>query len=228
VKAIPEKIAAVVFDLDGTLLDTLADLANCMNSVLTAAGHPEHPQAAYKYFVGEGMEMLVRRALPEASSSEPEVAATLAEMRREYGQRWAQTSRPYDDVPQMLDGLSSLGLSLAVLSNKPDDFTQLTVETLLPTWFFAVIRGMRPDTPAKPDPAGAIAVAAALQTNPAHMLYVGDTATDMKTGIGAGMFTIGVTWGFRERDELEANGADRVIDAPSQLVDLATTRYGNS
>jgi phosphoglycolate phosphatase len=222
VKPIAEKIAAVVFDLDGTLLDTLADLANSMNTVLVAAGHPAHPQAAYRYFVGEGMETLVCRALPDTSNSEPEVAATLAEMRKEYGKRWAQTSRPYDGVPQMLDGLTNLGYPLAVLSNKPDDFTQLTVTTLLPTWSFAVIRGMRPDTPAKPDPAGAIAVALALDTNPAQILYVGDTATDMKTGVGAGMFTIGVTWGFRERDELEAHGADCVIDAPGQLLDLAT------
>jgi phosphoglycolate phosphatase len=178
-------ISAVIFDLDGTLLDTLADLADSMNTVLAAAGHPTHPQAAYRYFVGEGMETLVRRTLPETCRDAAEVSSRLGDMRNEYGQRWAATSRPYEGIPEMLTALDDRGLPLAVLSNKPDDFTRLTV-------------GVPAD----------------------RVLYVGDTATDMKTGTAAQMVTVGVTWGFRERDELEAHGAHRVIDEPMQLLAL--------
>jgi len=213
-------ISAVIFDLDGTLLDTLADLADSMNTVLAAAGHPTHPQAAYRYFVGEGMETLVRRTLPEACRTAAEVAARFADMREEYGERWAATSRPYAGIPDMLTALNDRGLPLAVLSNKPDDFTRLTVDTLLADWDFAEVRGMRNDTPAKPDPTGATAIARTLGVPANSVLYVGDTATDMKTGTAADMITVGVTWGFRARDELAAHGAHRVIDEPMQLLAL--------
>ncbi len=216
----PTRAAAVIFDLDGTLLDTLADLANCMNAVLAASGYATHPETAYRYFVGEGMEMLVQRTLPPSCRGDEEVAARLADMRTEYGKRWAETSRPYDGVPEMLDGLAERRVPVAVLSNKPEEFTCLTVQTLLPRWNFAEVRGMRADTPAKPDPAGAIAVAGSLGIDAAQTVYVGDTATDMKTGTSAGMYTVGVTWGFRERDELVAHGAHRIIDSPDQLMDL--------
>lgn len=216
----PHHISAVIFDLDGTLLDTLADLAGCMNSVLAAAGHPTHPQTEYRYFVGEGMETLVRRTLPASHRNDAEVAARLADMRDEYGQRWSETSRPYAGIADMLGALTEQRLPLTILSNKPDDFTRLTVETLLSDWRFAEVRGMRDDTPAKPDPAGAIAIAEALGVPAQRVLYVGDTATDMKTGTAAQMVTVGVTWGFRERDELEAHGAHSVIDEPMQLLDL--------
>ncbi|MBQ38059.1 MAG: HAD family hydrolase [Gemmatimonadaceae bacterium] len=215
---------AVIFDLDGTLLDTLADLANSMNAVLAAAGYPIHPESAYRYFVGEGMETLVRRTLPPGSRGAEQVASRLAEMRAEYGRRWAETSRPYAGIAEMLDGLTKCGVPLAILSNKPDDFTRLTVETLLQSWSFAEVRGMRQGTPAKPDPAGARETAASLNVDVDRVVYVGDTATDMKTGRSAGMFTVGVTWGFREREELEANGAQLIIDTPEQLLTICRRR----
>jgi phosphoglycolate phosphatase len=215
---------AVVFDLDGTLLDTLADLGNSMNAVLAGAGFPEHRLEAYRYFVGEGMEMLVRRALPAAvRDDEAAVARSLQAMRDEYGGRWAEATRPYDGIPALLTELTSRRVPLAVLSNKPDDFTRSTVETLLADWSFAQVRGMRPDTPAKPDPTGALAVAEALNVAPHDVLYVGDTATDMKTACAAGMFALGVTWGFRDREELEANGAAQVIDAPAEALEWVAT-----
>ena len=216
----PASVAAVIFDLDGTLLDTLADLANSMNAVLCASGYATHPQADYCYFVGEGMETLVRRTLPPSARGDEQVAQRLADMRAEYGRRWSEKSQPYEGIPAMLDGLPERGVPLAVLSNKPDDFTRLVVQTLLPAWTFVECRGMREDTPAKPDPAGASAIASALNVEAARVLYVGDTGTDMKTGRSAGMFTVGVTWGFRQRDELVANGAQRIIDAPAQLLEL--------
>lgn len=216
----PDGVAAVIFDLDGTLLDTLADLANSMNAVLCACGYATHPQADYRYFVGEGMETLVRRTLPPSARGDEQVSARLADMRAEYGRRWSETSQPYEGIPEMLDALTDRGVPLAVLSNKPDDLTRLVVRTLLPAWTFVECRGLREDTPAKPDPAGASAIAGAMNVEAARVLYVGDTATDMKTGRSAGMFTVGVTWGFRQRHELEAHGAQRIVDAPAQLLDL--------
>jgi len=215
------KHAAVIFDLDGTLLDTLADLADSMNAVLANSDFPQHPVDAYRYFVGEGMEMLVRRALPgEAAESEEAVAQHLAAMKEDYARRWANKTRPYAGVPEMLDALVSRGLPLAVLSNKPEEFTATMVGQLLSRWGFREVRGMRPGVPAKPDPTAAWAIATSLKVESAACLYVGDTATDMKTAVAAGMFAVAVTWGFRERDELLANGADAVVDEPAELLDL--------
>lgn len=217
-------IDAIVFDLDGTLLDSLADLADTMNAVLQTNGYAMHPQEAYRHFVGTGMEALVRRTLPEHARTPDEIAARLEDTRQEYARRWADSTRPYAGVPQMLDALQDRDLPMAVLSNKPDDFTSLTVERLLSDWSFAQVRGQRPDTPTKPDPAGAYAIAEALSVDPARVLYVGDTSTDMQTGRAAGMVTIGVTWGFRDRPELEEHGAHTVIDEPSQLLTLLEER----
>lgn len=213
-------MSAVIFDLDGTLLDTLADLAACMNSVLAAHDFPTHPQDAYRHFVGEGMEVLVRRTLPANHRTDAEVAACFADMRVEYGRRWDETSKPYDGIPQMLDALVAQGVTMSVLSNKPDEFTVLAVAALLPQWHFAHVRGMRPGVPAKPDATGAIAISDRVGVAAQQTLYVGDTATDMKTGRAAGMRTIGVTWGFRDADELAASGAHELIDQPAQLLEL--------
>ena len=216
-----EKCAAVIFDLDGTLLDTLEDLADSMNAVLANSRFPQHPVDAYRYFVGEGMAMLVRRALPgEAAASEVVEAEHLAAMKEEYTRRWADKTRPYAGVPEMLDGLVSRNIPLAVLSNKPEEFTATMVEQLLRRWSFREVCGMRPGVPAKPDPTAALAIATCLKVEPAVCLYVGDTATDMKTAVAAGMLAVGVTWGFRDRDELLASGAGTVVDEPAELLDL--------
>lgn len=209
----------MVFDLDGTLLDTLDDIADAANAALEELGHPTHPTAAYRYFVGEGMEMLIRRILPEAARAPEEITAGVEVLRRQYDRRWDHKTRPYAGVPELLDALAARGLPLAVLSNKPDDFTRLTVGRLLARWDFAAVHGMRPDTPRKPDPAGALAVARALGLPPARFLYLGDTATDMQTATAAGMKALGATWGFRPADELLAAGADALVDRPSQLLD---------
>lgn len=214
------RFQAVLFDLDGTLLDTLADLANSMNAVLERSGYPTHPVDAYRHFVGDGMEVLVRRVLPEGARTEEIVATCLADMRAEYGRRWAETTRLYPGVAELLDGVAARGVPMVVLSNKPDEFTRLTVAQLLAPWHFAVVRGMGPDTPAKPDPTGALAVAASVGVAPEAVLYLGDTATDMQTAVAAGMFALGVSWGFRDRAELEANGARQVIDAPTAALEL--------
>ena len=211
---------AVVFDLDGTLLDTLEDLADSMNAVLAARGFPIHGSEAYRYFVGDGMETLVRRALPHDDLSEKLVRQCTDAMKAEYAVRWADKTVAYNGIPELLHALTSRGMPMAVLSNKPDEFTRLAVAELLKPWSFEPVCGARPDLPKKPDPTGARSIAAALRVTPDHCLYLGDTRTDMETALGAGMFAVGVTWGFRPPTELEAAGAQALVDEPRDVVSL--------
>lgn len=211
---------AVLFDLDGTLLDTLADLSNSMNSVLERYGWPTHGPERYKYLIGDGVENLVRQALPESRRDETTLAACIKMMREEYGRRWAETTRPYPGVPELLDGLAARNMLMAILSNKMDDFAQLTVARLLPGWSFQVVQGARPGVPKKPDPAAALNIAAALELSPAEFLYLGDTGTDMATAVAAGMVPVGVLWGFRPAEELTASGARFLLQQPADLLKL--------
>ncbi len=211
---------AVLFDLDGTLLDTLQDLAAAGNRVLGGQGMPEHPVDAYRYFVGDGINVLAERILPTALRSPETIAATAAAFQAEYANNWNDRSAPYAGIPAMLDQLIAAGLRLCILSNKPDAFTRLCVEQLLPHWSFDPLLGQRPGVPKKPDPAGALEVAARLGLAPAEILYVGDTAVDMRTGVAAGMDAVGVLWGFRGADELRQAGAWRLISRPDELLPL--------
>jgi phosphoglycolate phosphatase len=161
---------AVVFDLDGTLLDTLEDLADSMNAALAAEGYPMHPIEAYRYFVGNGIEALVCRTLPAEARDADTLARTKAALEAEYGRRWNAKTRPYAGVPELLDELSRRQVPMAILSNKPESFTLLTVGELLARWSFAQVRGARPDIARKPDPAGALAIAVELGLDPAACL----------------------------------------------------------
>jgi len=211
---------AVVFDLDGTLLNTLADLATAMNAALAASRLPTHPVESYKFHVGGGLMNLIHRTAP-ASMDDPALEAKLvADMRAAYSNCWDATTVPYDGVGEMLDGLVARGVPMGVFSNKPHDFTMLCVTQLLAAWPFVAIRGVNEQTPRKPDPSGALAVAAAMGAEPARTLYVGDTGTDMETGTNAGMVVVGVTWGFRGVEELLANGAQAIIAEPPELLGL--------
>jgi phosphoglycolate phosphatase len=209
---------AVLFDLDGTLLDTLEDLAGAMNRVLDDLGCPTHPVDAYRYFVGEGIVNLVRRALPADRRGEAAVEDCIARMRAAYAEHWADHTHVYDGVPAMLDALTARGLPMAVLSNKPHDFTVRCVQRFLGRWTFAAVQGVAPDVPAKPDPTGARAVAARLGIAPGRFLYAGDTGTDMQTAVAAGMFPLGVLWGFRPAAELTAAGALALAPAPADVL----------
>ena len=211
---------AILFDLDGTLLDTLDDLANAVNRTLGAHGFPEHAVDAYRYFVGDGARNLVVRVLPEERRDDATIEACLAGFRADYAENWAVATRPYDGVREMLDALAALGLKMAVLSNKPHDATLRCVSRLLPDWEFEVVLGQRENVPIKPDPAGAVEVADQLQIPPAEFLYLGDTATDMKTANAAGMFAVGALWGFRTREELERAGARAVLEASRDLLGI--------
>ena len=211
---------AILFDLDGTLLDTLEDLATAANRALGTLGLPAHPTDAYRVFVGDGLRTLAERILPGEQRSAAQVDALVAAFEREYSRTWNERTAPYAGVPEMLDRLTAGGYRLSVLSNKPDAFTRLCVEQLLPHWTFAPLYGQRPGVPKKPDPAAALAIAAELGLDPAEVLYLGDTATDMHTARAAGMEAVGVLWGFRSADELRAAGARHLITHPGELAPL--------
>ncbi len=211
---------AVLFDLDGTLLNSLRDLADSTNVVLSTRGLPVHPVEAYRHFVGDGVAMLIRRVLPPDETDDETVAACIAGMRAEYARRWSDHTRPYPGVPELLDHLSGLGVPMCVVSNKPDDFTHMNVDALLSRWHFEIVLGQRAGIPPKPDPAGALEAAAAMKIQPSDFLYLGDTATDMKTAVSAGMHPVGALWGFRDAPELASAGARHLIAKPPDLIPL--------
>lgn len=209
---------AVLFDLDGTLLDTLEDLGDSANFALRTLGFPEQPLEAFKYFVGDGVENLARQALPEDGQDEATRNRCVALIRSEYGRRWAAKTRPYPGIPELLDRIAAAGLPSAVLSNKPDEFTRLCVTQLLPRWKFDVILGSQPGLPRKPDPTGALRVAEAMRLRPQEFLYLGDTNTDMRTAVAAEMFPAGALWGFRTAEELNESGARVLLKTPLDLL----------
>lgn len=211
---------AVLFDLDGTLLDTLEDIASSANRVLGSFGFPQHELEAYKYFVGEGREALVMRILPSGHRDAATVAKVVACIDSDYGQHWADATHPYDGIPELLQGLAARGIRMAVLSNKPDDSTKLMVSRLLAHGRFEMVLGSRPSVPQKPDPAAALEIAGCLGISPSEFLYLGDTNTDMETAQAAGMCPIGALWGFRTADELLASGAKALILSPTDLLKI--------
>jgi phosphoglycolate phosphatase len=211
---------SVLFDLDGTLLDTLDDLADSMNAALACLGFPQHEVQCYRTFVGDGIRALAERVLPEEDKSEEMVQACVNAMRDEYERRWRSKSRPYPGVNELTEELRRREVAMAVLSNKPDSFTRKVVEHFFPNTGFRKVQGALPDVHRKPNPAAAISIAQKLDIAPSDWLYVGDTDTDMKTACAAGMFPVGVTWGFRDAQELRDFGAKELIDSPMELLKL--------
>lgn len=214
------KFKAVIFDLDGTLLDTLDDMADSMNAVLAGSGYPVHEVGAYKYFVGNGLRNLAEKCLPEGHRSAAEVEYHLAQMRKEYEARWDNKTKPYKGIPELLDALTEKGLRMSVLTNKADEFAGRVVKKLLPDWRFEAVVGERPDLPKKPDPAGAVRIAGLFGIPCSEFLYLGDTNVDMKTAVSADMYAVGALWGFRKADELVEGGARVLIPQPLALLDL--------
>lgn len=218
---------AVLFDLDGTLLDTLEDIARTMNSVFGRRGYPPFSLAECRLMVGEGMEVLVRRAILARRADRPadegedqgeaKVAAIVREYRAEYESAWRANSRPYPGIPGLLEGLQARGVRTAVLSNKSHPFTEDMTRELLPFDFDAV-RGAVSGVPYKPDPAAALAISSEMGIPPAEFIFVGDTSIDMATARAAGMFPAGVLWGFRDAEELASSGAAVLLASPADLL----------
>lgn len=212
------KFKAVIFDLDGTLLNTLEDLADATNCVLRNLGYPEHRLQTYKYFVGSGIQTLVNRALPETERDEENIGRCVALMISEYARRSTNKSSAYPGIPELLEGLTARGYDINILSNKKDEMTQQIVAKLLAPWPFNIVLGARAETPKKPDPTAALNIAAKIGFSPEEILFLGDTAIDMQTAHASGMYGIGVLWGFRPAEELIAGGARMLLHNPQDLL----------
>ena len=209
---------AIIFDLDGTLLDTVEDIAGSMNTVLQKHGLPPHAIAEYKLFVGDGTTNLVKRAAPGAASAGVTLSQLEAEYRAMYAIRKTDKTAPYAGIPELLGALAGWGVKLAVLSNKPHDATVEVIARYFPGIPFAAVIGQRPGFPVKPDPGGALEILGILGLPREEVLYAGDSGTDMRTAGAAGLQAVGVLWGFREKEELMENGAHAFAERPLDIL----------
>ena len=210
----------MVFDLDGTLLDTIADIGAAMNTALTKAGLPVHPTEAYRGMVGWGLLRLAEAAVPVDYASDGELDNIYADLVAAYQEKPVVFTRPYDGVVELLQQLHDSGRSLAILSNKSHDLVARIVELSLPAGVFREVRGVGPDTPHKPDPTGVREVLRILGSGPEECLFVGDSALDIKTALAVGAIPVGVSWGFRPVAELEDAGAAFIIDKPHEIIEI--------
>jgi phosphoglycolate phosphatase len=213
---------AAIFDLDGTLIDSLRDVAESANACMTLLGLPEIPLDQYRYLVGEGIPRLCERAIGDAH---PLLVARLADLTRsQYRLRLLRWTQPYPGIREAVDRLVSRGLTVAVLSNKPDDMTKCIVRELWPDRPFSMVCGMTAPELRKPNPHAALEICRQLGIEPRETWFVGDTPIDVATAKSAGCISIAVTWGFRERELLEQAGAEFIIDHPAELIALAESR----
>lgn len=189
-----------------------------MNAVLSEFGFATHPVDSYRHFVGDGMECLVRRTVPREHLNEKTINKFFEAVRDQYHKRWADNTKPYPGIPELLNSLQERNIPKAVLSNKPDDFTQLTIRKFLPDYDFKIVRGLRSGDAPKPDPTIALQIADKLDIHPHRFIYLGDTNTDMQTACAAGMFGVGALWGFREAEELKSHGAKALLDNPLEVM----------
>lgn len=211
---------AVIFDLDGTLLDTLADLANSANRVLAGNRFPTHPLADYKRFVGDGSKMLITRALPEDKRVPEIIDASLEAFVADYGQHWDKATQPYDGIVDLVAALQKSTMPMGVVTNKPHRFTSAMMAHFFNGYPFYPILGQQDHIPKKPHPHQARVAADKMGVAPSHCIFLGDSAVDMETAKSAGMHPVGAAWGFRSKQELLTAGAIRVLNHPLELLEM--------
>ena len=210
----------VIFDLDGTLVNSLEDLGNACNSALESFGYPVHPMESFRYFVGDGVPMLIRRALPESERSEENIARVKAVFDEIYGRNYNVCTRPYDGITELLDKLKAEGILIAVASNKPDNFTQTIVTSMFGDTF-SYVSGKKEGFEKKPDPQIALHIMEKLGVSPKDVLFAGDSSVDMQTAHNAGCDCIGCVWGFRTLQELTDNKATYIANSPIDIFNAA-------
>ena len=210
----------VIFDLDGTLLNTIADLGNAANHALEKAGLPTHPAQAYPRFVGNGVRKLIERVLPESQRSPRMVDKLLVDFKQYYEAHLTDCTEPYPGIPELLRDRSERGVKLAVASNKYQSATERLVNHFFPDIPWAAIEGQKEGIPVKPDPSIVFEILSKSPTPKSEVLYVGDSGVDMETARRACVESCGVTWGFRPLDELLSNHADHVAGTTTQLLRL--------
>lgn len=211
---------AVIFDLDGTLVDSLADLSDSVNLMLESYGFPTHEVEKYRYFVGNGSKKLMERTLPRDKAASAEfVEEALVKYKAIYKERLLEKTRPYNGVRELLAELKSRGIPLAVCTNKHNDAALTIVKILFAPGTFEEVLGDRPGFPKKPNPATPLEIASHLGVKPDEVAYLGDTSVDMETAVHAGFLPVGVLWGFRPEEELVKSGAKVLLKAPLELLE---------
>ncbi|MCR4737360.1 MAG: HAD family hydrolase [Bacteroidales bacterium] len=210
----------IIFDLDGTLLNTLEDLADAANHILAAHGFPTHPVDAYRYFVGNGMTKLIERILPEGKKTPEFINPCLKEFLAYYTEHMHDKTTVYQGITEVLTQLQDRGVKLSVATNKVHEAVAPLMANLFPTIRWDALFGQRPGVPVKPDPAVVADILTATGCGVEDALYLGDSAVDMETAHRAGVRAVGVLWGYRPRTELENAGADIIIEKPEDLMKL--------
>lgn len=213
-------ITTLIFDLDGTLLNTIKDLALSCNHTLKKYGFPEHTEDQYRYFVGNGMTKLVERALPESQRNPQYIEQFRDEFFDYYSSHKEDHTTPYEGIPELLHTLQEKRYKLAVASNKIHEATQELVRKFFPEIHFEAVYGQRPNVPPKPNPKIIEDILNDLQSSPEETLLIGDSSIDMQTSVNAGIKGIGVQWGFRTKEELILNGAIYTVKNPSQVLEV--------
>lgn len=208
---------AAVFDLDGTLLNTLADLADSGNELLASYGMAPHPEPAFRYFVGNGSRKLMERILP--GKSPEQIDEALARYKAIYEKHLTAKTTPYAGISETLSALKARGVRMAVCTNKHISAAEALIRKYFPADTFDTFEGDRPGVPRKPDPAHVRIVLEKMGIRPEETVYLGDSGVDMQTAVNAGALPVGVLWGFREKDELMENGAQILLSKPSELLE---------
>lgn len=210
----------IIFDLDGTVINTIADLAQSTNHALQALGFPTHEEGAYKFMVGNGINKLFERALPEGEKSQENVLRVRALFIPYYNLHNTDKSRPYPGITELLETLQSCGCQLAIASNKYEEATLKIIPHYFPQIHFTAIEGQHEGRNAKPDPQIVFDIIAQAGVKEEEVLYVGDSAVDMNTALNAGVTACGVTWGFRPRAELETFNPQHIVDRAEEILTL--------
>ncbi|HHU80139.1 MAG: HAD family hydrolase [Bacilli bacterium] len=214
------KYKLVIFDLDGTLLNTIDDIANSMNEALTKNGFDPYPTNSYRYFVGQGVKILVDKVLANQKHTQEEWQKVYADYMHYYGMWQKNKTKPYQGIQELLLSLKERGTKVAVLSNKPHADTLQVVKEYFPDYEFACIFGARPHRQIKPAPDGVFDILQEVKVKKEETLYVGDTKIDMETATSADVTAVGVLWGFRDKEELVSAGANHIISEPQELLKL--------
>lgn len=211
-------IKGVIFDLDGTLVNSIEDIADSMNFVLEENGFPTHDYAAYKTFVGQGLKSLVEKALTPTNLTDSTLSVCLERMIEVYRENCVKKTQLYPGISDLLSALDEKGIKMAIFSNKANELTQIVVKELLSAWKFEMVIGAGGEIPRKPNPKGALSISEHMGISPLHLMYVGDSGIDMQTAENSGMSAVGALWGFRDMEELLENGAQTLLEHPLDLL----------
>ncbi|QSW90923.1 HAD family hydrolase [Flavobacterium endoglycinae] len=213
------KFKGIIFDLDGTLVNSLEDISDAMNKVLQGLNFPTHTYDTYQYFIGSGLRNLVSKALPSTNNSDEQIEICFECMINEYREICTLKTKPYDGIVELLENLTSQNIKMAVFSNKADELTKKIASEIFPNHFDIAV-GLSTEALKKPNPFEALAIGKKWNLNPEEILFVGDSDIDMQTAVNANMFPVGVTWGYRTEEELKNSGAKLVVNKASELIEI--------